>query len=196
MNNGKYFQLIDEEFVKTLPVKCFAGKVHIIDTPEKLASLKDILPQEKILGFDTETKPSFKKGKNNPVSLLQLATDDNAYLIRLNKVTLQDFLIKILEDPGIIKIGVAIKDDLRALCKIRLFNPAGFVELQEFVKDYGIEDNGLKKLVANILGFRISKKNQTSNWERDVLSDEQLSYAATDAWTCLKIYRKLVNNTE
>ena len=192
--NGRYFQLIDEEFLKTLPVKSFDGNIHLIDEPGKLDSIKKILLKESVLGFDTETKPSFKKGKYNKVAMLQLATDKSAYLIRLNKVILPGFIIKIMEDPGVTKVGVAIKDDLRSLCKIKPFNPDGFVELQEFVKEYGIEDNGLKKLVANVLGFRISKKNQTSNWEREVLTEEQLRYAATDAWTCLRIYRHLKEN--
>lgn len=193
MTDGRFFQLIDEDYVKTLPVRCFGGTIYLIDDQEKLRQVKKIIRKEKILGFDTETKPSFTKGRFNNVAMLQLAGEKNAFLFRLNKISLPGFIVEILENPDIVKVGVAIKDDLKSLCKIKPFTPAGFIELQEYVKNYGIEDNGLKKLVANVLGFRISKKNQTSNWENKVLSPEQLTYAATDAWTCLKIYNRLIN---
>ena len=120
--------------------------------------------------------------------MLQLATQDQVFLFRLNKVHLPGFVIEILENPDITKVGVALRDDLNGLNKIMPFKPDGFVDLQQFVKQFGIEDNGLKKLVANILGFRISKRSQTSNWEQEILSPEQLGYAATDAWVCLQIY--------
>lgn len=193
MKDGIFFQLIDADYVKTLPVRCFEGTIHLIDDQQKLRQAKKIIRREKILGFDTETKPSFTKGKNNNVAMLQLAGENNAFLIRLNKISLPGFIIEILENPDIIKVGVAIKDDLKSLCQIKTFTPAGFIELQEYVKNYGIEDNGLKKIVANVLGFRISKKNQTSNWENKILTKEQLSYAATDAWTCYKTYIRLTN---
>lgn len=192
MKDGRYFQLIDEEYVKTLPVKSFEGTIHLIDSAEKVKETEHLLASEKILGFDTETKPSFTKGKNNNVAMLQLACENHAFLFRLNKIKLPGFVTGILENPDIIKVGVAIKDDIKSLHRLRPFTAAGFVELQDFVKVYGIEDNGLKKLVANVLGFRISKKNQTSNWESPVLTPEQIIYAATDAWTCFKIYTRLI----
>ena len=120
--------------------------------------------------------------------------EENAFLFRLNKITLPRFVIEILEDTNITKVGVALRDDLNGLKKIMPFNPQGFIDLQQFVKHYGIEDNGLKKLVANILGFRISKRYQTSNWEQELLETDQLTYAATDAWVCRQIYTELNNH--
>jgi len=191
MGAGKYLENIDDETLKTLPVKSFDGDIFMIDTEEKAERAGSLLMHEAMLGFDTETKPSFRKGRIHQVALLQLATSDRAFLFRLNKIRLPGFLIRILEDPSCLKVGVAIKDDLKSLIRLRSFTPAGFVELQDYVKNHGIADNGLKKLTANVLGFRISKRNQTSNWEQDVLTEDQLRYAATDAWTCLEIYRKL-----
>ena len=193
-NNHAYFKTVEDEFIKSLPVKIFPGTIHLIDRPSGFDSIKHVLAGESILGFDTETKPAFKKGRYHQVALLQLSTSDQAFLFRLNKVQLPGFVIDVLEDPGIIKVGVALKDDLTGLRKISDLEPDAFVDLQQFVKQYGIEDNGLKKLVANVLGFRISKKSQTSNWEQDSLTREQLEYAATDAWVCRQIYESLLNH--
>jgi ribonuclease D len=192
-NNGVYFKNIEVEYIKSLPIKTFPGTIHLIDHPPAFESIRHVLNNEPILGFDTETKPCFKKGRYHPVALLQLSTPDQAFLIRLNKVRLPEFLIDILENKDITKVGVALKDDLNGLKKIMDLEPDGFVDLQQFVKQFGIEDNGLKKLVANVLGFRISKKSQTSNWEQDDLTREQLEYAATDAWVCRQIYEVLKN---
>ena len=189
----RYFQHIDKDYMDSLPVRAFDGEILLIDTAEKLNSVKPDLLKHKFLGFDTETRPSFKKGRFNSVALLQLASQDKAYLLRLNRLGLPGFIADLLGDPQIIKVGVAIKDDLRLLNRIRSFDPQGFIELQEFVKNYDILDNGLKRLAANVLGIRISKKNQTSNWERSELTEDQMVYAATDAWVCLKIYNALLN---
>jgi ribonuclease D len=125
------------------------------------------------------------------VALLQISTAEHAILFRLNRVELPSFIIPILQNKEIIKVGVAIKDDINALRKITPFEPEGFIDLQQYVKQYGILDNGLKKLVANVMGYRISKKSQTSNWEQEVLTREQLEYAATDAWVCRQMYEIL-----
>ncbi|MFO7371124.1 MAG: 3'-5' exonuclease [Bacteroidales bacterium] len=194
MNDNGYFANIEDEYVRSLPVAGFPGVIHVIDHYADFEIVKPRLHHETLLGFDTETKPCFKKGHYHPVALLQLSTREQAFLIRLNKVHLPEFLIDILEDTNIIKVGVALKDDLNALNKLVPFEPDGFVDLQQFVKQYGIEDNGLKKLAANILGFRISKKSQTSNWEQEELTREQLEYAATDAWVCRQMYEVLNNN--
>jgi ribonuclease D len=193
MNNSPYFATVEAEFIKSLPVKVFPGTIHLIDHPRAFEPVRSILSNEKILGFDTETKPCFKKGRYHPVALLQLSTREEAFLIRLNKVHLPEFLRDILENKDILKVGVALKDDLNGLKKIMDLEPEGFIDLQLFVKQYGIEDNGLKKLVANVLGFRISKRSQTSNWEQDELTREQLEYAATDAWVCRQLYETLTN---
>lgn len=193
-NNNTYYKNIEDEYIKSLPVKIFQGTINLIDHPSAFEKIKCALSDGKILGFDTETKPCFRKGRYHQVALLQLSTNDQAFLFRLNKIHLPDFIIDILEDRNITKVGVALKDDLNALKRIMDLKPDGFVDLQQFVKQFGIEDNGLKKLVANVLGFRISKKSQTSNWEQDDLTREQLQYAATDAWVCQQMYEVLINN--
>jgi len=191
MNSPGYFANIEDEYVRSLPTLTFPGTISLIDHPSGLEAVRKIIKEEFILGFDTETRPSFKKGNYHSVGLLQLSSADHAVLIRLNKVKLPVFLINILENEDIIKVGVAIKDDINALNKLNPFTPAGFIDLQQFVKQFGIEDNGLKKLVANIMGFRISKKSQTSNWDQEILTREQLEYAATDAWISHRIYESL-----
>jgi ribonuclease D len=190
-NNSPYFTTVEAEYIKSLPIKVFPGTIHLIDRPGAFGAVRSSLSNEKVLGFDTETKPCFKKGRYHPVALLQLSTRDEAFLIRLNKVHLPEFLIDILESRDILKVGVALKDDLNGLKKIMDLEPEGFIDLQQFVKQFGIADNGLKKLVANVLGFRISKRSQTSNWEQEELTREQLEYAATDAWVCRQLYETL-----
>jgi ribonuclease D len=144
-----------------------------------------------VIGFDTETKPSFKKGDNHQVALLQLSTDERAFLIRVQKVGLPNELRALFSNPLVLKSGVAIRDDLKGLQKIRPFKPAGFIELQDIAKRLGINDFSLKKLCAITLGFRISKSQQLTNWESEQLTDQQMVYAATDAWASLKIFQKL-----
>jgi len=191
MNNPGYFANIEDEYVRSLPLLTFPGTISLVDHQAGFDAVKRILKEEFVLGFDTETRPTFKKGHFHSVALLQLSTADHAVLIRLNKVKLPGYIVEIFENENIVKVGVAIKDDINAIIKISPFVPAGFIDLQQFVKQFGIEDNGLKKLVANILGFRISKKSQTSNWEQDMLTREQIEYAATDAWVCRRIYEIL-----
>lgn len=147
--------------------------------------------QQNILGFDTETKPSFKKGMAHSVALLQVSTHDTCFLFRLNRIGLTDSIVSLLEDQRITKIGLSLKDDLRMLCKKRDFTPGTFVELQEEVKDIGIEDNSLQKIYANLFGEKISKGQQLSNWEAEILNEAQQRYAATDAWACIKIYEEV-----
>lgn len=194
MSNTHYFTNIEDEYIRSLPVMSFPGTINLIDNSSHLDFAKQHLSGESILGFDTETKPCFRKGRYHSVALLQLSTRDNAFLFRLNRMRLPGFVMGLLSNKDIIKVGVAIKDDISALNKITPFEPAGFVDLQQYVKQFGIADNGLKKLVANILGFRISKKSQTSNWEQDVLTQEQLDYAATDAWVCRQMCEILQNH--
>src|SRR5512145_553067 len=194
MNNNLYFNTVEDEYVRSLPVFSFPGIINIVDHPNGFERIKHVLAEEKLLGFDTETKPTFKKGRYHKVALLQLSTRDEAFLFRLNKVHLPDFIKEIFENEEITKVGVALRDDLSALKKLIPFEPEGFIDLQQYVKQFGIEDNGLKKLVANVLGFRISKKSQTSNWEQEELTREQLEYAATDAWVCRQMYEVLNNN--
>jgi ribonuclease D len=191
MNNFQFKPRVTKEEMALLPHQKFSGEIFYIDSTAAIDQFLPGLLNEPILGFDTETRPSFKKGQSNQVALLQLSTSHQAFLFRLNKTGFTRELINILSDPSIIKAGVAIHDDLCGLKKLADFTPEGFIDLQEFVKPFGIEDNGLKKLAANILGFRISKRQQTSNWELDMLTEAQSEYAATDAWVCYEIYSVL-----
>lgn len=184
---------ISREEIDVLPRKKFEGEIFVIDSYEAFLHFFPLIDGQQILGFDTETKPSFKKGVINEVSLLQLCSADRCFLFRLNRIGLPYKLIDILKNKNIVKAGVALRDDLSVLKRLKMFEPQGFIDLQIFVKDFGIEDNGLKKLAANILGFQISKRQQTSNWEQDVLTSSQIEYAATDAWVCYEIYMCLNN---
>ncbi len=174
-----------------LPVKKFEGEIFIIDSFDKLALVKDKLQNIRIFGFDTETRPSFKKGKLYNTALVQLATSGKAFLFRINVTGIPDLLVDIMENSDIIKVGVALRHDLVSLQKLRPFKPGGFIDLQQYVEQFGIKDKGLRKLTANILGIRLVKGQQTSNWESKILKQPQLEYAATDAWVCYEMYRKL-----
>ena len=193
MVNNNYRENISTEELKDYDLSWFKGKIVVIDGQEKFDGIIAKLAKQKVLGFDTETRPSFRKGRKNKVSLIQLSTGNLACLFRINKIGIPDKLADILTDPGIVKAGVAIHDDLRFLKSIRKFEPDGFVDLQKFVKEFGIDSSGLKKLSAIVLGFRISKRQQVTDWEASELTEAQQVYAATDAWVCYEIYRKLVN---
>ena len=184
-------QNISKEEVMNLPVGRYEGEITCIDTRRQLEEVMPQLWREPYLGFDTETRPSFKKGETNPIALIQLATADRAWLIRLNRTGYHRRLWRLFTDDRVLKIGVGLQDDLRKLKEIHPFEPDGFVELQEYVRDYGIEDASLVKITAQVLGFRVSKAQRLSNWEADKLTKKQQQYAATDAWVCYKIYHKL-----
>jgi ribonuclease D len=189
--NNIYPENISAEEMQSFELSWFKGEIILVDNAETFLKVIPLLKGKKILGFDTETKPTFKKGVTHKVSLLQLATNDLACLFRINKIGLPDELIEILSDESIIKTGVAIHDDLKVLKAIRKFSPHGFIDLQTFVKDFGIQSSGLKKLTAIVLGFRISKGQQVTNWEAEELTEPQINYAATDAWVCHEIYNRL-----
>lgn len=183
---------ISKEAIQELPLCEFGGIITVIEDPDKVDEIVAQLSAEKALGFDTETKPSFKKGKGNSVSLLQISTTKAAYLFRLNKIGFMPSLVKLLADPKILKVGVGIRDDLRALNQLDKFKPAGFIELQEMVKLYGVKVFSLKSLAALALNVRVSKRQRLSNWENDVLTEAQAQYAAIDSWIALQIYKKLM----
>ncbi|WP_372947487.1 3'-5' exonuclease [Mariniphaga sp.] len=185
---------ITKEELTDLPLRWFEGDIYVIDKPGQVNDVAEFLSTRSVIGFDTETRPSFKKGVVNKVALLQLSTQNEAFLIRVNKVGLPTSIRNILASPEIIKAGVAIRDDIKGLQGIARFSPAGFIELQDHAKDLGIQNFSLKKLTAIVLGFRISKSQQLSNWEADQLTEAQQSYAATDAWTALNIYRNFSNS--
>jgi ribonuclease D len=171
----------------------FKGEIVLVDDLKIFHEVFPKLLRSDLLGFDTETRPTFKKGRKNAVSLIQLSTENMACLFRINKIGIPDELARLLSDPGVIKAGVAVHDDIRFLKGIRKFIPDGFIDLQTLVKDFGIQSSGLKKLTAIILGFRISKRQQVTDWEAEHLTEAQQIYAATDAWVCHQIYKKLIN---
>ena len=183
---------ISKEELRDLPMEAFEGEIIIVDFEDDLKKVLPYLKKQRVLGFDTETRPTFKKGQKNEVALLQLSTENRAFIFRLNKMGLPIDLVDILTDPNITKVGVAIHDDLKDLKRLTQFNPIGFIEIQEKVKEFEIENFGLKKLSGLLLGFRISKAQQTSNWEAEPLTTAQIKYAATDAWVSLEIYNKLI----
>jgi ribonuclease D len=185
---------ITKEELTDLPLRWFEGDIYIVDKPDQVDNVAEFLSTQKIIGFDTETRPSFKKGSVNKVALLQLSTQNEAFLFRVNKLGLPAPIRKILANPDIIKPGVAIRDDIKGLQEISKFSPGGFIELQDYAKDLGIQNFSLKKLTAIVLGFRISKSQQLSNWEAEELTEAQQIYAATDAWTTLRIYQNFPKN--
>ncbi|MFN8254724.1 MAG: 3'-5' exonuclease [Bacteroidales bacterium] len=186
---------ISHEEIQDLPLISFEKEIFVVENKEQAEIACNYLKLQTVLGFDTETKPCFKKGQKNEVALLQLSTREKAFLFRLNKMKFEGSIRKILSDSTIIKVGVAIKDDLNALKKKAIFEPNSFVDLQEMVKKYGIQSFSLQKLAAIVLGLRISKSKRLSNWEADILNEPQLKYAATDAWVAFEIYKRLVNST-
>jgi ribonuclease D len=185
---------ITAEEINCLPLRTFTGKTSVISNPEQLSKVLREIESHKIVGFDTETRPSFKKGQVFQVSLLQLAIPNKVFLIRLNHTGVTDELAALFSNPAIIKAGVGIRDDLKAMQKLRTFEPAGCFDLSTLAKAAGLQVESVKKLTALLLGFRISKSAQTSNWEVVTFTQKQIEYAATDAWVCLELYHKLKPN--
>jgi ribonuclease D len=185
---------ISKEELAGYDVIAFDGKIVCVDNISVFREAMDFLWNASHTGFDTETKPAFKKGQKHRVSLLQISANGHAFLFRLNKIGFPEDLARFLSTDDIPKIGVAIHDDIKSLKELRNFEPGGFIELQDMVKDYGIASAGLKKLSAIVLGYRISKSQQVSNWENESLTYAQQLYAATDAWVCARIFDELLKN--
>lgn len=182
---------ITKEEINELPVVVFGGEVHIVDDEDKLKAALKILRQHKIVGIDTETKPSFKKGLLHKVALLQIATEDQCFLFRLNRIASFKELGDFLSSKSVKKIGLALRDDFNGLNKRLLFEPENVVDLQTVVEEYGILEMGLQKIFAIIFGQKISKSQRLTNWESQNLTEQQQRYAATDAWAALMIYKQL-----
>ena len=181
----------DKQKIQELPCVRFEGRIIVIFTERDADKAVDYLMRQPLLGIDTETRPSFQKGRTHQVALLQVATHDTCFLFRLNKIGIPDSVIRLLEDNTITKAGLSLQDDMHMLNLRRNFVPGTFVELQKEVKDIGIDDNSLQKIYANLFGGRISKNQQLSNWEADILTEAQQRYAATDAWACIKIHEEV-----
>ncbi len=184
---------ISKAEISVLPVVTFGGRIVTIQTVTDAEKAIDYLLTQKMVGVDTETRPSFVSGKSYKVSLLQVSTDEVCFLFRLNYIGFPQCIQRFIEDEKVMKIGLSLKDDFGALHKRSNFEPGEFIELQEYVRQFGIDDLSLQKIYAILFGQRISKNLRLSNWEAEVLNDRQKIYAATDAWACLMIYRYMEN---
>jgi len=187
---------ITKEEIAAFNTEEFNGRIYVIDTPDKADRAVVYLSGFSHLGFDTETRPSFKKGNLNSVALIQLATDNRCYLFRMNRIGFSLSLIQLLTNANIRKIGLSLKDDFTTMSRRMKFSPEGFVDLQKMVSEHNIADIGLQKIYAILFQKKISKSQRLSNWEAEELSYAQKKYAALDAWACLKIYEKLCHTNE
>lgn len=183
----------DKKDIQNLPRVMFDGRIVTVTVPSEADKVVNFLLTQPILGIDTETRPTFKKGTQNKVALLQVATHDICFLFRLNRIGITDSIKKLLEDCSVKKVGLSLHDDMHMLNQRRDFTPGTFIDIQKEIKEIGIEDMSLQKIYANLFGQKIAKNQQLSNWEADILTDAQKTYAATDAWACVMIHEKLKN---
>ncbi len=186
-----YQSEISKEEVAALELIQFEGSICVIDSMEVFEQEIERIEREPVLGFDTETRPSFKKGKVYPTSLIQISSLEQAWILRVNRIGYPKRLLELLSGEIPLKIGLGLQDDLRRLRADFQFEPHGFLDLQNYVEAFRIDEKGLKKISGIVLNRRISKSQQVSNWDADELSEAQLRYAATDAWICLMIYNSL-----
>lgn len=186
------YNKFDKHAITALPPLKFPGRIIVIQSADETEKAVDYLLSADILGVDTETKPSFKRGENHKVSLLQVSNRDTCFLFRLHRTGMTPAIIRLLEDTTVLKVGLSWHDDIMMLKKRCDFTPGLFVDLQDLVGNIGIEDRSLQKLYANVFGMKISKRQRLTNWESDVLSDGQKLYAATDAWSCINLYEEIM----
>lgn len=184
---------IDKTLISAMPVVTFPGRITVADTVEKAAAAVERLSKVRITGFDTETRPAFRKGQVNHVALMQISTEDECFLFRLNKTGITDALKGFIENPDITKVGLSLRDDFTVMHRSDDFAPAAFIDLQKLVREYHIADLALQRIYAILFGERISKHQRLTNWEADSLTPAQQLYAAIDAWACLKIYNYLTS---
>lgn len=186
------YNKFDKARINGLPRALFQGRIVVVLSESEAQKAVDFLLTQPILGIDTETRPSFKKGVVHNVALLQVSAKDICFLFRLNVMGMSRDIIRLLEDKEVLKVGLSLHDDILMLHKLADFKPGTFIDLQEHVGEIGIEDRSLQKLYANIFGQKISKGQRLTNWEADVLNDSQKLYAATDAWACIMLYEELL----
>ena len=189
---NNFIDKISNEQTALLPAVEFRGEIRIVEHERDIAAACKTLAEQPVIGFDTETRPSFRPGISYRVSLLQLSTPQLCFLFRLNKIPLAKPILQLLEDRRVLKIGADVAGDLRSLRQIRHFRDGGFVDLQGIAPEWGIGEKSLRKLSAIVLGRRVSKAQRLSNWEAATLTDKQQLYAATDAWVCTRIYEQLL----
>lgn len=185
------YSKFDKKEITNMPIAKFPGRIITIISAGEADRAVDFLLTHDILGIDSETRPSFKKGSSNKVSLLQVSTHDTCFLFRLNHIGLPNSIIRLLENKQVPMIGLSLANDMLALHERSPFKPGLFIDLQETVAKIGIKDQALQKLYANIFHEKISKRQRLSNWDADVLTDAQKMYAATDAWTCIRLYEEI-----
>ena len=183
---------IDKTVIPQLPRYAFEGRIVVVQSEDEANRAVRVLRAAPMIGMDTETRPAFKRGEMHKVALLQMATEDICFLFRLNQIGLPEALVELLSDKDVLKLGLSLHDDFTMLRRRNSqVKPAGYIDLQDYVKGMGIEDLSLQKLYANVFGRRISKSARLSNWEADVLTEAQKVYAATDAVTCIQLYKEL-----
>ena len=175
--------------IAQMPNELFEGRIIVIHALADVEKAVNYLKGFPIVGIDTETRPSFAKGKTYEVSLLQLSTEDTCFLFRLNYIGMPKALVDLLQDGRQLKVGLSLRDDIQNLNRKHKFEPRGFLDLQHYVKEMGIEAQSLQKIYALLFGKKISKSQRLTNWEADVLTDRQKGYAATDAWACIRMYK-------
>ena len=185
------YSRFDKNLIPDLPQVLFPGRIISVITESEADKAVAYLLSCDILGVDTETKPTFRKGQNHRVSLLQVASKDTCFLFRLNKTGITDSIKKLLENKQVPMIGLSWHDDLLARHKRHEFTPGYFIDLQDIVGELGIKDLSLQKIYANIFHQKISKRQRLTNWDADILNDKQKEYAATDAWTCINLYEEI-----
>ena len=189
---NRFIDKISNEQTALLPAIEFRGEIRIVEDERDIAAACKYLAEQPVIGFDTETRPSFRPGVTFRVSLLQLSSPEVCYLFRLNRIPLDKAILQLFENKRLLKVGADVAGDLRSLRQIRHFRDAGFIDLQAIAPEWGIADKSLRKLSAIVLGQRVSKAQRLSNWEAATLTDKQQLYAATDAWVCTRIYDRLL----
>ena len=189
---NRFIDKISNEQTALLPAIEFRGEIRIVEDERDIAAACKYLAEQPVIGFDTETRPSFRSGVTFRVSLLQLSSPEVCYLFRLNRIPLDKAILQLFENKRLLKVGADVAGDLRSLRQIRHFRDAGFIDLQAIAPEWGIAEKSLRKLSAIVLGQRVSKAQRLSNWEAATLTDKQQLYAATDAWVCTRIYDRLL----
>ena len=185
------YNKVDKAMISQLKRVEFYGKIYVVTSPVEAENVVDYLLSQPILGFDTETRPAFEKGKRYQCSLLQVSTRTDCFLFRLNKTGLCPAVVRLLGDEQVTKVGLAWNNDMLSLRQLGSFKPGRFIDLQDMVRELGVEDQSLVKIYANLFGERISKAERLSNWERNELTEKQMEYAAIDAWACVRIYNEV-----
>ena len=186
------YNKFDKKSIAQLPTVTFPGKTVVVMSESEAEKAVHFLLSQDILGVDTETRPSFKKGESHMVSLLQVSTSDVCFLFRLNHIGITPAILRLLENKAVPMVGLSLHDDMLSLHKRVAFTPGYVIDLQDLVGELGIEDLSLQKLYANLFHQKISKRQRLTNWDSDVLNDKQKAYAALDAWACINLYKEIL----